>query len=231
MPGLWRAKIPFMLPAETGLFLGRAVDPATGKTGAASFHLDSADLTTHGLIVGMTGSGKTALGIVLIEELLQRGVPVLAIDPKGDLGNLLLDFPGLSPAEFAPFVDPSAGTPESEAKKWTDGLLGWGLGPADVKALVESRDAVIYTPGSSAGTPIDLFGSCAPPPAEADDDDRRDVVTAWVGGLLGLAGRDADPVKSRDFIFLSACVTALWEKGETATFESLLQSAAAPPFT
>jgi hypothetical protein len=220
-----------MPPAERGLFLGRAVDAVTGKTGREDFHLDSADLTTHGLIVGMTGSGKTAVGIVLIEELLQRGVPVLAIDPKGDLGNLLLDFPGLSPAEFAPFVDPSAGTPESEAKKWTDGLLGWGLGPADVKALVESRDAVIYTPGSSAGTPIDLFGSCAPPPAEADDDDRRDVVTAWVGGLLGLAGRDADPVKSRDFIFLSSCVTALWEKGRTATFESLLESAAAPPFS
>ncbi|HEX7528186.1 MAG TPA: helicase HerA-like domain-containing protein, partial [Thermoanaerobaculia bacterium] len=220
-----------MPPTETGLFLGRAVDAATGRTGREDFRLDSADLTTHGLIVGMTGSGKTALGIVLIEELLQRGVPVLAIDPKGDLGNLLLEFPGLSPAEFAPFVDPSAGTAESESKKWADGLLGWGLGPADVKALVESRDAVVYTPGSSAGTPIDLFGSCAPPPAEADDDDRRDVVTAWVGGLLGLAGRDADPVKSRDFIFLAACVAALWEKGQTATFESLLESAAAPPFS
>jgi Helicase HerA, central domain len=220
-----------MPPTETGLFLGRAVDAATGRTGREDFRLDSADLTTHGLIVGMTGSGKTALGIVLIEELLQRGVPVLAIDPKGDLGNLLLEFPGLSPAEFAPFVDPSAGTAESESKKWADGLLGWGLGPKDVKALVESRDAVLYTPGSSAGTPIDLFGSCTPPPAEADDDDRRDVVTAWVGGLLGLAGRDADPVKSRDFIFLSACVAALWEKGLTATFESLLESAAAPPFS
>jgi hypothetical protein len=220
-----------MPPRETGLFLGRAVDAVTGSTGHEDFRLDPTDLTTHGLIVGMTGSGKTALGIVLIEELLQRGVPVLAIDPKGDLGNLLLDFPGLSPAEFAPFVDPSAGTAESESKKWADGLKTWGLGSADLKALVESRDAVIYTPGSSAGTPIDLFGSCAPPPAEADDDDRRDVVTAWVGGLLGLAGRDADPVKSRDFIFLSACVTALWEKGRTATFESLLESAAAPPFS
>jgi Helicase HerA, central domain len=231
MAGLWRAKILFMPPAKTGLFLGRAVDPDSGKTGTEPLLLDPADLTTHGLIVGMTGSGKTALGIVLIEELLMRGIPVLAIDPKGDLGNLLLDFPGLSAAEFAPYADPSAGTPGSESKKWADGLAGWGLGPADVKALVESRDAVIYTPGSSSGTPVDLFGSCAPPSEEADEEDRRDVVTAWVGGLLGLAGRDADPVKSRDFIFLSLCVTALWEKGETATFESLLEFAAAPPFS
>ncbi|HEX5854454.1 MAG TPA: helicase HerA-like domain-containing protein [Thermoanaerobaculia bacterium] len=220
-----------MPPGGTGLFLGRAVDPDSGKTGAEPLLLDPADLTTHGLIVGMTGSGKTALGIVLIEELLLRGIPVLAIDPKGDLGNLLLDFPGLSAAEFAPFVDPSAGTPESESRKWADGLAGWSLGTADVRALVDSRDAVIYTPGSSSGTPVDLFGSCAPPPEAADDEDRRDVVTAWVGGLLGLAGRDADPVKSRDFIFLSACVTALWEKGATASFESLLESAAAPPFS
>ncbi|MGA7992463.1 MAG: helicase HerA-like domain-containing protein [Thermoanaerobaculia bacterium] len=219
-----------MSAKDPRLFLGRAVDPATGKTGGEDFRLEASDLTTHGLIVGMTGSGKTALGIVLIEELLQRGVPVLAVDPKGDLGNLLLDFPTLAPEEFAPFVDPSAGTPESEAKKWTDGLAGWGLGPADVRALLASREAVIYTPGSAAGVPVDLFGSCAPPPAGADEEDARDLLGSWVGGLLGLAGRDADPVKSRDFVFLAACVDALWQGGRTATLEALLEAASAPPF-
>jgi hypothetical protein len=219
-----------MPPKDAGLFLGRAVDAATGKTGGDDFRLDPSDLTTHGLIVGMTGSGKSALGIVLIEELLQRGVPVLVVDPKGDLGNLLLDFPNLAPEEFAPYVDPSAGTPELEAKKWADGLAGWGLGAADVKALLASRDAVVYTPGSTAGVPLDLFGACTAPSEGADEEDGRDLVGTWVGGLLGLAGRDADPVKSRDFVFLAACVDALWADGKTATLETLLETASVPPF-
>ncbi|MBK6407313.1 MAG: DUF853 family protein [Holophagales bacterium] len=100
------------------LFLGRSVTKAP-----APLALDPDDLMTHGLIVGMTGSGKTALGILLIEELLKQGIPVLAIDPKGDLGNLALAFPRLAPDEFAPWV-PAGGeaTPEGEAKKWSEGL-------------------------------------------------------------------------------------------------------------
>ena len=216
---------------STGLYLGRTVDPGTGKTSGDALAFDPDDLTTHGLIVGMTGSGKTALGIVLIEELLKSGVPVLAVDPKGDLGNLLLAFPGLSASEFAPYVDPKGETTASgEAARWTEGLAGWGLGPADVAAYASSREAAIYTPGSTAGIPLDLVGSCPPPPPDADEEDRRDVVTTFAAGVLGLAGIDADPVKSRELILLSACIEALWAKGETARLESLVAAAAAPPF-
>jgi hypothetical protein len=216
---------------KVGLFLGRCVDPASGRTTGDTLHFDPDDLTTHGLIVGMTGSGKTALGIVLIEELLKAGVPVLAVDPKGDLGNLLLAFPNLAPSGFAPFVEVKGETTaESEAMRWTEGLAGWGLGPSDVAAYAASREAWIYTPGSTAGMPVDLVGSCPPPPKDADEEDRRDIVTAFASGVLGLAGIDADLVRSRELILLAACIEALWAKGETARLESLVQAAAAPPF-
>src|SRR4029450_13817156 len=91
---------------KLGLFyLGRQLDPGTKAKRDVPVLYDASDLVTHGVIVGMTGSGKTGLGITLIEEAAIDGVPVIAIDPKGDLGNLLLTFPGLSGSEFKPWVN------------------------------------------------------------------------------------------------------------------------------
>lgn len=209
------------------LFLGRSVTKSP-----APLALDPDDLTTHGLIVGMTGSGKTALGILLIEELLKQGIPVLAIDPKGDLGNLALAFPRLAPDEFAPWVPPGGGaTAEGEARKWSDGLAGWGITAADVAAYAAGRAVTVYTPGSTAGVQVDLLGALAPPPDGPASEEGRDLMTAFLGGLLGLLGRNADPVSSREFILLARCVEEIWGKGETATLESLVVSAAQPPFS
>ena len=208
------------------LFLGRSVTKAP-----APLALDPDDLMTHGLIVGMTGSGKTALGIILIEELLKQGIPVLAIDPKGDIGNLALAFPRLAPDEFAPWVPPGGeATPEGESKKWSEGLAGWGIAAADVAAYAASRQVTIFTPGSKSGVQVDLLGALAPPPDGAESEEGRDLMTAFLGGLLGLLGRDADPVSSREFILLARCVEEIWAKGETATLESLVGAAAQPPF-
>src|SRR5436309_15373356 len=142
-----------------GLYLGKEVDPRTGALGAR-VELDPADLLTHGLVVGMTGSGKTGLAIALIEEALKQGVPVLAIDPKGDLGNLLLLFDDLAPASFAPWIDPEAARREGRdvhaaaaevAAAWKKGLAEWGLSGADVAAQKKCRDATTSTPGAPAG--------------------------------------------------------------------------------
>jgi Domain of unknown function DUF87. len=209
------------------LFLGRSV-----TNSPAPLTLDPDDLTTHGLIVGMTGSGKTALGILLIEELLKQGIPVLAIDPKGDLGNLALAFPRLAPDEFAPWL-PAGGeaTPEGEAKKWTEGLAGWG-------DLGRRRRLLRGLPrGDDLHPRLDRGRPGRPPrrPRAAPDgpqsEEGRDLMTAFLGGLLGLLGRDADPVSSREFILLARCVEEIWGKGETATLESLVGAAAQPPFS
>ena len=221
-----------------GLYLGREVD-AAGALGER-LDLDPTDLLTHGLIVGMTGSGKTGLAVVLIEEVLRQGVPVLAIDPKGDLGNLLLLSPGLDAGDFARWVDADAARREGKdpatagaeaAAAWRKGLAEWGLGPADVAALKASRDAVLYTPGSSAGVPLGLLQSLEPPPGGfASDEDRREEATSLVRGLLGLLHRESDPVRSPDALLLTAIVDRAWAAGRGLAWEDLLGAVADPPF-
>ena len=126
------------------LHLGELVDPAAHKRNGTPVDVPTSDLTTHGVIVGMTGSGKTGLGIVLIEEALSAGVPCLLIDPKGDLTNLCLTFPNLAPTDFRPWINDGdaqkAGvTPDvfadQQATAWKDGLAGWGIGPDRIAAL------------------------------------------------------------------------------------------------
>src|SRR6201991_4793889 len=86
-------------------FLGRPHDISKKKTGPEPLLYDSKDMTTHAVCVGMTGSGKTGLCLALLEEAALNGIPAIAIDPKGDLGNLMLTFPNLAPQDFAGWVD------------------------------------------------------------------------------------------------------------------------------
>jgi hypothetical protein len=223
-----------------GLYIGKEFDPATGGLGGR-VELDPADLVTHGLIVGMTGSGKTGLGIALIEEVLRKGIPVIAIDPKGDIANLLLLFQGLDAASFAPWIDPEAARREGKAinvaaadaaAQWRRGLAEWELGPSEMGELALAREAVIFTPGSEAGTPLNILQSLDPPgvPFDSAEEDLRDEIAGFVGGLLGLVGIEADPLRSREFILLSQLIEGAWRQGRAVNLESLVPAVADPPF-
>jgi hypothetical protein len=218
-------------------YLGRTVDPATGETSATPLLYDSADLVTHGLCVGMTGSGKTGLAIGLIEEAALDGVPVIAIDPKGDLGNLLLTFPGLTAAEFEPWVnaDDAARVDQStadfaaaEATRWRGGLAAWGQDAARIERLRASAEFTLYTPGSTAGVPVSVLSSFAQPGSD-DPELRTERAQTVVSGLLGLAGIDADPVKSREHILLSLLLLHAWEAGESPDLATLIARVQQPP--
>jgi hypothetical protein len=223
-----------------GLYLGKEVE-GKGAAAGARLELDPADLLTHGLIVGMTGSGKTGLAIVLLEELLRQGVPVIAIDPKGDLANLLLLFPRLDAASFEPWIDPEAVEREGKdvksaaadaAAAWTKGLAEWGLGAADLAALDKARDAVIFTPGSRAGVPLDVLQSLEAPkvPFDSAEEDLRDEIQGIVSGLLGLVRVDPDPLQSPPAVFLANLVEQAWRAGKGYSLESLIGAIADPPF-
>jgi hypothetical protein len=217
-----------------GLYLGKQFDG--GELGAR-VELEASDLLTHGFIVGMTGSGKTGLAVVLIEELLRRGVPVLAIDPKGDLGNLLLLFEKLDAESFAPWIDAEAAKRDGKtaadiASAWSKGLAEWGLSGADIAALKAAREATIYTPGSTAGVPLNVLESLEAPsvPFASAEEDLRDEITGIVTGMLGLIGIDADPLQSREFILLQTLIESSWRAGKSLSLEALVTGVADPPF-
>jgi Helicase HerA, central domain len=222
------------------LHLGTRLDPATGKPGADALSLESGDLTTHAAIVGMTGSGKTGLAIVLLEEVLLSGIPALILDPKGDMGNLLLTFPGLAPADFRPWVDEddarSANVSLDDyaaktATDWKEGLAAQGIGPERIQALRDGADFTVYTPGSEAGVPLNVIGSLAAPSLSWEDEQEtlRDEIEGIVTSLLGLVGIAADPLSSREFVLLANLIESAWRAGQSLDLETLIAQVQTPP--
>ena len=220
------------------LFIGEDIDAAAHKRNGTKVSLPTADFTTHGVIVGMTGSGKTGLGVVLVEEVLRSGVPCLLIDPKGDLTNLLLTFPDLAPGDFRPWVNESdaqkAGQSlddfaAAQAKTWTDGLAGWGLGGADIGTLRAKTSFTIYTPGSTMGVPLNLVGSLQAPTDTADAEIVGDEIEGFVTGLLALVDIEADPLSSREHILLSNLIDTAWQQGKNLDLPTLVGSIPNPP--
>lgn len=221
-------------------YLGKEIDPFTHKPKHDLLY-ESKHLTTHAVCVGMTGSGKTGLGIAILEEAGIDKIPAIIIDPKGDLGNLLLTFPNLSPEEFKPWADKAEAEEkgvsldeysEDIAKTWKKGLATWGEDSDRIKKFRNSVDIAIYTPASKAGIPISILSSFSAPSQEEilDSTIMREKILSTTSSLLGLLGIDADPVKSREQILISMIIQQAWQNGKNLDIPNLIQQVQKPPF-
>lgn len=232
-----------MLPEYEKLgsfYLGKKYDLANRKLLPDYVNYDSRDLVTHALCVGMTGSGKTGLCLSLLEEAAIDRVPVICIDPKGDLGNLLLAFPDLAPSDFQEWIEPAESTRQDKpmeeiaketADRWRKGLSDWEQSPERIKAFRENVDITIYTPGSNIGVPITVLKSFDAPPESVleDAETMREKVSSAASGLLTLLGIDADPLTSKEHILLSNIFNESWKNGNDLSLEELIRQIQTPP--
>lgn len=223
-------------------YLGRHYDLKQGKTLDQPLLYDPAHLTTHAVVTGMTGSGKTGLCIGLLEEAALQGIPAIIVDPKGDLTNLLLHFPQLLPQDFEPWLDPEAAgrtgkdlptLAQETAEQWKKGLAEWELGPQQLQALQDAVQYGIFTPGSTAGKPVNILTSFRNPELEWDENREllREKIASMVTALLGLVGlSNIDPLRSREHILLSNIIEHAWSQHQPLDLTELILQTQTPPF-
>lgn len=221
-------------------YLGKAFDLDEQAATEELVLYDSGDLTTHAVIIGMTGSGKTGLGIGILEEAALDRIPVIAIDPKGDLGNILLTFPELDAASFRPWVNPQAAASagrtveefaDQQAALWKNGLADWGQTPERIRRLKASAEAAIFTPGSGAGIPISVLQTFRRPSdaVREDPDLFHERISATATGILTLLDIDADPLTSREHILVANILKHAWENDRDIDLPGLIQAIQEPP--
>src|SRR5512145_195495 len=206
--------------------------PIDSSDGGGPARMPAHHLVTHGAISGMTGSGKTGLLTVTVEEALRSGIPTLMIDVKGDLPNLLLTFPRFDAADLVPWVEPAAASEEKSAECVAEELNSqrkalleeWSLGEAELKHFNEKVEVRVITPGSSAGELLHVLSSLErrSPRWDTDPESARDALSAAVSLVLRLLGRDPDPAKSREHVLLSVLAEQHLRRGEAADLATLL---------
>lgn len=222
-------------------YLGRGYDPESKKIEDDLILYDSKDLVTHGVVLGMTGSGKTGLCLALLEEAAMDNIPAIVIDPKGDIANLLLTFPDLDAASFRPWINEDDAakkgvTPDEFAAKtaetWKTGLADWGQDAARITTFREKVDINIFTPGSKAGIPVSILSSLEVPPFEIMDDAELlgERVESTVSSLLSLVGVAGDAIQSPEAVLVGAIFQKAWADGTNVTLETLIRFIQKPPF-
>ena len=222
-------------------YLGREYDLKEKELEDELVLYDSKDLVTHGVVLGMTGSGKTGLCVGILEEAAMDNIPAIVIDPKGDIPNLLLTFPDLAPDNFRPWINEDDAqkkgiTPDEHAAKtadlWKNGLASWGQGPERIQSFRDKVDLTVYTPGSNAGLPVSILSSLDVPEFEVLDDAEAfsERIESTVSSLLSLVGVEADPIQDPEHILLSTIFAHAWKAGQGITLESLIRHIQVPPF-
>ena len=231
-----------MLDTQGNFFLGRLFDVAKSKLADKALLYDPADLTTHALVTGMTGSGKTGLCVSMLEEAALQNIPAIIIDPKGDLTNLLLHFPDLLPGDFQPWLDADAirrdgKAIEKAAQETADfvkkSLADWGIDRERLLALKNAAEFAVYTPGSDAGIPVSVLSSLGAPDMEWEGNREvlRERISSTVTAILGLVGMDnIDPLRSREHILLSNIFENAWSQGKDLDLTELILQSQNPPF-
>lgn len=227
---------------KLGVFYLGSENKGVDSGGQADFMLlDSRDLVTHAMCVGMTGSGKTGLGICLLEEAAMDGIPAIVVDPKGDMGNLLLTFPDLEPGDFEPWIHPEEAEAEGltlaemaakKAQTWRQGLAASMQDGDRIRAMRQNAEFALYTPGGQFGRPLSLEGMFKRPSdaAMADPELLQEVISTTVTSLLHLVGiTGADPVSSREHVFLSTLIAKVWQEGQDLAIPSLVNWINKPP--
>ena len=223
-------------------YLGKLFNTIQGTVTDQPLQYDPADLTTHAVVTGMTGSGKTGLCIALMEEAALQGIPAILIDPKGDLTNLLLHFPELAPQDFQPWLDPElarrAGKSIEQAsddasQAWRNGLADWGIPHERMLSLKNAAEFAVYTPGSDAGIPVSVLSSLAAPGLDwaSNREILSERISSTVTAILGLVGLDnLDPIRSREHILLSNIFQSAWSQNKSLDLTELILQIQTPPF-
>lgn len=209
-----------------------------GAGGGALLRVPAHHLVTHGVVVGMTGSGKTGLVTVIAEEALRAGVPTLVIDVKGDLQNLLLTLPPGGAEAYLPWF-PSAGADGSSpleragevARERQAGFSKWSLSAEDVAQFARETHFRVLTPGASSGEALHVFSSLERRSKrwDTDPESSRAALSAAVSLVLRLLGRDPDPAKSKEHVLLSVLAERRLMAGQDAALPSLMAELTEPP--